>query len=55
MARLVEISETEISALVEKSAIAKESAYAPYSNFKVGAALLTVDDLTITGRWCKRL
>lgn len=35
--------------LVQKAIEAKENAYAPYSNFRVGAALLTEDDQIITG------
>ncbi|MEP0861523.1 MAG: cytidine deaminase [Ignavibacterium sp.] len=35
--------------LVQKAIEAKQNAYAPYSNFRVGAALLTYDDQIITG------
>ncbi|BDQ04296.1 cytidine deaminase [Ignavibacterium sp.] len=35
--------------LVQKAIEAKQNAYAPYSNFRVGAALLTDDDQIITG------
>lgn len=35
--------------LVQKAIEAKQNAYAPYSNFRVGAALLTEDDQIITG------
>lgn len=35
--------------LVQKAIEAKQNAYAPYSNFRVGAALLTNDDQIITG------
>ncbi len=35
--------------LIEKAYEVRESAYAPYSNFKVGAALLTKDDKIFTG------
>ena len=35
--------------LISKAIEAKENAYAPYSNFRVGAALLTKDDLIYTG------
>ena len=39
----------EFKALVEKAATARELAYAPYSDFRVGAALLTTDGKTFTG------
>ncbi|AGB41512.1 cytidine deaminase, homotetrameric [Halobacteroides halobius DSM 5150] len=35
--------------LIEEAIRARENAYTPYSNFKVGAALLTVDDEIYTG------
>ncbi|AFH48551.1 Cytidine deaminase [Ignavibacterium album JCM 16511] len=35
--------------LVQKAIEAKQNAYAPYSNFRVGSALLTDDDEIITG------
>ncbi|MGI6224626.1 MAG: cytidine deaminase [Peptococcales bacterium] len=35
--------------LVQMAARAKEMAYVPYSNFRVGAALLTVDGEVFTG------
>lgn len=35
--------------LVKKALDAREKAYAPYSNFKVGAALLTNDNRIFTG------
>jgi len=35
--------------LVEKAAQAKKEAYAPYSNFRVGAALMTEDGEIFTG------
>lgn len=35
--------------LLEKAAEAAENAYAPYSNFKVGAALLCADGTVFTG------
>lgn len=45
----LEVSEEEIKDLIAKSNDAKERAFAPYSNFKVGAALLTVDGRIFTG------
>ena len=35
--------------LIEKAVDSKANAYAPYSNFHVGAALLTKDDKIYTG------
>lgn len=42
-------SEEQIKALVDLSFEAKSKAYNPYSNFRVGAALLTADGKTFTG------
>lgn len=39
----------EYKLLVQKAIEAKQNAYAPYSNFRVGAALLTEDKQIITG------
>jgi len=39
----------DIEVLVEKAREAQKLAYAPYSNFKVGASLLTVDGNVFTG------
>lgn len=36
--------------LIEQSHEAKKQAYCPYSKFRVGSALLTVDDRVITGK-----
>ena len=44
-----QLSEDEIKDLIAKSAEAKGKAYAPYSNFRVGAALLTEKGDTFTG------
>lgn len=38
-----------IRALVEAACAAQQNAYAPYSNFPVGAALLTESGRTVTG------
>ncbi|CAI9730861.1 cytidine deaminase-like [Octopus vulgaris] len=38
-----------VKSLIQAAAEAKEKAYCPYSNFRVGAALLTEDDSIITG------
>lgn len=37
------------AALVETASAAREQAYAPYSNFRVGAALLAADGRVFTG------
>lgn len=39
----------DYSELISKALIAKEKAYAPYSNFRVGAALLCGDGQIFTG------
>lgn len=39
----------ENSELIKMAAAAKENAYVPYSNFKVGAAILTQDGKVYTG------
>ncbi len=43
------LSEEETSQLVDACIQAKEKAYAPYSNFRVGAALLTQSGKLFTG------
>ena len=45
----LQITEDEIKDLIAKSVAAKEKAYAPYSHFRVGAALLTDKDDIYTG------
>ena len=35
--------------LINYASIARENAYAPYSNYKVGAALVTTDGTIFTG------
>ena len=47
---LVPLTEEEIKSLIAKSKAAKEYAHAPYSNFQVGAALLTKDGRIFTGK-----
>ncbi|NLX61375.1 MAG: cytidine deaminase [Tissierellia bacterium] len=39
----------DIKSLIEKALEAQEKAYVPYSNFRVGASLLTEDDKIYTG------
>ncbi|XP_047438810.1 cytidine deaminase-like [Mugil cephalus] len=39
----------EVKELIDKAQKAKEQAYCPYSKFRVGAALRTVDGLVYTG------
>ena len=43
------LNHTEAEALLQAACKAAELAYAPYSHFPVGAALLTTDGETITG------
>lgn len=43
----------QIEELIKAAIVARESAYAPYSHFKVGAALLTETGQIFTGRYCK--
>lgn len=43
------MSSMDYKSLAEKAVAAKEKAYAPYSNFKVGASLLTDDDKIFIG------
>lgn len=47
---LAPLTEDEIKSLITKSKAAKEYAHAPYSNFQVGAALLTKDGRIFTGK-----
>ncbi len=44
-----QVTEDEIKDLIARSAEAKEKAYAPYSKFRVGAALLTEKGDVFTG------
>ena len=46
---MISINEKQLSELIEKSLAARENAYAPYSNFKVGAALLAESGKIYTG------
>jgi cytidine deaminase len=43
------MSEFDQQALLDAAAGVRQQAYAPYSNFRVGAALLGSDDRTFTG------
>ncbi len=45
----MKIQETDHHLLLEKAKEARENAYAPYSQFKVGAALLTDEGKIVTG------
>jgi len=45
-----ELKEERIKELVEACFRAKENAYAPYSNFRVGAAILTSTNKIFTGK-----
>ncbi len=46
---MTESTDDTIKELLEKSVEAKSKAYAKYSNFQVGAALLTKDGTIFTG------
>ncbi|KAK5872754.1 hypothetical protein PBY51_013427 [Eleginops maclovinus] len=43
------LSQKAIEKLIQQSQEAKQHAYCPYSKFRVGAALLTMDDSVFTG------
>uniref|UniRef100_A0A915JIY5 Cytidine deaminase n=1 Tax=Romanomermis culicivorax TaxID=13658 RepID=A0A915JIY5_ROMCU len=43
------VSEEILTKLVKQAILAKEKAYAPYSNFRVGAAILCDDGTIVTG------
>lgn len=43
------MNKEECKSLIEKAEKARENAYVPYSNFKVGAAVLTVEGQVFTG------
>jgi len=43
------MNQTIVNKLFEEALKAREKAYAPYSKYKVGAAILTSDDEIITG------
>lgn len=43
------ISEAKRDELIKAACVAREQAYAPYSNYKVGAALLVEDGRIVTG------
>jgi cytidine deaminase len=45
-----EISEEEITQLVELCQVARENSYSPYSKFRVGSCLLTEDGKFIKGK-----
>lgn len=42
-------SQETVKRLIRQSQEAKKKAYCPYSNFRVGAALLTLDNCVFTG------
>lgn len=48
--RSAKLSAETIKKLIELSHEAKKQAYCPYSKFRVGSALLTIDDHVITGK-----
>lgn len=45
----MELSTDIIVKMIDRALVARESAYAPYSHFTVGAALLTYDGEIVTG------
>ena len=45
----MELSKDTVLKLIDEATKAREGAYAPYSNFKVGAALLLADGNIVTG------
>lgn len=47
---LATLTEEEMKSLIAKSKAAKDHAHAPYSNFQVGAALLTKEGRIFTGK-----
>lgn len=46
-------TDDQIESLIDVAILAREQAYAPYSKFSVGAALLTSDGLIFTGCNCE--
>lgn len=48
---LEKLPDEVIKDLIARSAAAKDKAYAPYSQFNVGAALLTEEGEIFTGRY----
>lgn len=44
------LSQETVKKLIHQSQEAKKQAYCPYSNFRVGAALLTHDNCVFTGK-----
>lgn len=45
------LEESQINNLVEKAIQAKNFSYSPYSKFRVGCSLLTIDDKYFTGKF----
>ncbi|MBR4993392.1 MAG: cytidine deaminase, partial [Lachnospiraceae bacterium] len=45
----MELSKDLVYKLIDEATAAREGAYAPYSNFKVGAALLLADGSIVRG------
>jgi cytidine deaminase len=44
------MNSNQIEELITKAVQAKENSYSPYSNFRVGCSLLTLDDKIYTGK-----
>ena len=43
------LDQQQIDDLIERAVSARQNAYAPYSKFKVGAAVLTTDETVFSG------
>ena len=43
------LDQQQIDDLIERAVSARQNAYAPYSKFKVGAAVLTTDETVYSG------
>ncbi len=55
MSEVLELTVEETQRLVDACIAAKDNAHAPYSKFRVGAALLTQSGTLYTGTWSNNL